>query len=113
MADRDDAALIIQLAQWGSMMGLDAAMRDLFRDEFSPENVSADDDSVRHVLQFYETVGTLTKNGLLSQELVLDWLWVSGMWERVAPAARREREKHGVPALFENFEALASAQPDD
>ncbi len=102
--------LIVQLAQWGSMMGLDAAMKELFADAFSPENASLADDSVRHVLQFGETVGTLTKNGLLSQELVLDWLWVSGMWERVAPAARKQRDKHGVAALFENFEALAAKQ---
>jgi hypothetical protein len=35
---------------------------------------------------------------------------VSGLWGRVGAAARAEREKHGVPELYENFEALARAQ---
>jgi hypothetical protein len=34
-------------------------------------------------LTWGETIGTLTKNGLLDTELVLDWLWVSGVWARV------------------------------
>ncbi|MDP9293710.1 MAG: hypothetical protein M3O90_04660 [Actinomycetota bacterium] len=110
MADMEDAKLIVQLAQWGTMMGLDEALKDVLAEDFSPEKATIEDDSVRRLLQFGETVGTLTKNGLLSQELVLDWLWVAGMWERVAPAARAQRKKHGVDAIFENFEALAAAQ---
>jgi hypothetical protein len=56
-----------------------------------------------------ETIGTLVKNDLLDRDLVLDWLWVAGAWERVGPAARRAREQFS-PALYENFEALAKAQ---
>jgi hypothetical protein len=52
----------------------------------------------------------LTKNGLLDTDLVLDWLWMSGVWARVGPAALRQREKHGVPELYANFEALAAKQ---
>jgi hypothetical protein len=47
------------------------------------------------------------KNDLLNRDLVYDWLWVAGAWERVGPAAKRAREKAGVPNLYENFEALA------
>ena len=112
MADMEDAKLIVQLAQWGTMMGLDDATRELFAEDFSAEKATIDDDNVRCVLQFGETVGTLTKNGLLSQELVLDWLWIAGFWERVAPAARKQRKQYGVDALYENFEALAAAQPN-
>src|SRR5947208_3667101 len=57
-----------------------------------------------------ETLGTLTKNGLLSLELVLDWQWVAGIWARVSKAALAQREKYGEPRLYENFEALANAQ---
>jgi hypothetical protein len=42
--------------------------------------------------------------------LVLDWLWVAGMWSRVGPAALKFRDKHGVPELYGNFEALATKQ---
>ena len=62
------------------------------------------------VLVFHETVGMLVKNDLLDRDLVYDWIWVSGAWERVAPAARAARERAGVPEIFENFEALAQGQ---
>jgi hypothetical protein len=48
------------------------------------------------------------QNGLLDRELVFDWLWVSGSWERAGPAAKRAREKAGVAQLYENYEALAA-----
>ena len=50
------------------------------------------------------------KHETLDRDLVLDWLWVGGMWDRVGPAAQRARERLGADALYENFEALAKAQ---
>lgn len=110
MADHHDATLIVQLAQWASTAGTDDALRAVFSDDFDPAAATIDDLNVSKVLQFGETVGTLTKNGLLDTGLVLDWLWVSGAWDRVGPAALKLREKHGVPELYENFEALAAQQ---
>ncbi|MDQ1733938.1 MAG: hypothetical protein QOH56_189, partial [Pseudonocardiales bacterium] len=96
MADREDAALVVQLAQWGATMGLQQAAKVVLSDDFDPDTASLDDDNVVTVCNYYETVGTLTKNGLLSTELVLDWLWVSGAWARVEPAVAKLRAKHGV-----------------
>ena len=110
MASREDAALLVQLAQWGATMGLEEAQQAVWADEFDPETASVDDVLVSRVLVWGETIGTLTKNGLLDTDLVLDWLWVAGMWSRVGPAAIKLREKHGVPGLFENFEGLATKQ---
>jgi len=110
VADRDDAMLMIQIAQWGTGLGLDEALGELWGDDFDPETAGANDPSVRRVLTFGETVGTLTKNDLLDTALVLDWLWVSGIWSRVAPAAKRLREMTGVPEMYANFEALAAKQ---
>ena len=110
MASREDAALLVQLAQWGATMGLEEAQQALWADEFEPEAATVDDVLVSRVLVWGETIGTLTKNGILDTDLVLDWLWVAGMWSRVGPAALKSREKHGVPALYENFEALAKRQ---
>jgi hypothetical protein len=108
-ADKADAALLVQLAQWGTMMGLDAAVTAVFDDGFDSETASTEDNvHVRTVLQFGETLGTLTKHGVLDTELVTDWLWVAGLWERVGPAARRDREKFGFPQLYENMERLAA-----
>src|SRR5690242_21713297 len=110
MASREDAALLVQLAQWGATMGLEEAQQAVWADSFDPETASADDARVSRILVWGETIGTLTKNGLLDTDLVLDWLWVAGMWSRVGPAAVKLREKLGAPALYENFEALAARQ---
>ena len=110
MADREDAALLVQLAQWGTAMGVDEAQHAVWSENFNPETASAEDVLVARILNWVETIGTLTKNGLLDTDLVLDWLWVSGLWSRVGPAAVKLREKHGVSGLYENFEALATRQ---
>jgi hypothetical protein len=107
---REDATLIVELAKWGSMIGLPEASRTIFADDFDPESAEALDPHVQTVLIFHETVGTLVKNDLLDRDLVLDWLWVSGAWNRVAAAALVARAHAGVPELWENFEALAQEQ---
>jgi hypothetical protein len=111
-ATSDDARLVVELAQWGAMMGLQDAVSAIFDEGFDPETANANDDPVRIALYFNETIGTLVKNGLLDKDLVLDWLWVRGVWDRVGPAALRAREQFGVSALYENFEALANQQPN-
>ena len=104
----DDAVLMVQLAQWATTLGLEDAMSHVFGSDFDPETADANEDpSVRKILNFGESIGTLTKHGLLSEQLVHDWLWIGGMWERVGPAAKRTRSTAGEPRLYENFEALA------
>lgn len=104
---REDAQLMVQLARWGTELGLERVLPRILADDFDPESASADDEPVRTVLMFGESIGTLTKNDLLSVELVHDWLWVQGLWSRVGPAALKAREKFSEPRLYENFEALA------
>jgi hypothetical protein len=105
---RDDAQLMIQIAQWGTSLGIEDAMREVLADDFDPETAdSLDNKAVGTLLIYGESIGTLTKNNLLSAELVNDWLWVQGLWARVGPAALRTSEKFGEPRLYENFEALA------
>jgi hypothetical protein len=107
---RDDALLMVQLARWGTELGVQDALARILSDDFDPH--AADmlvDESVRTLLVFGESIATLTKHGLLSEELVQDWLWVAGIWARVGPAALRQREKFGEPRLYENFEALATS----
>ena len=107
---RDDAVLLVELAKWGSMIGLPEASRTIFADDFDADSAEALDPHVQTVLVFHETVGTLVKNNLMDRELVLDWLWVSGAWDRVGKAALDARAAAGVPQLWENFEALAQSQ---
>lgn len=110
MADKQDALLMVQLAQWGTDLGIQDATAVIFGDDFDPESADARTREVNVILAFGETVGTLTKNGLIDTALVLDWLWVAGLWTRVGPAALRERTKQGIAELYENFEALAAQQ---
>ena len=105
---RDDAFLMVELAKWGTALGLGDALPALMNENFDPDAADLGDPNVRTVLQFGESVATLTKHDLLSAELVNDWLWVSGLWSRVGPAALRARESYGEPRLYENFEALAN-----
>jgi hypothetical protein len=107
---RDDAQLMIQIAQWGTSLGIQDAMPRIFADDFDPDTAEAmSDQAVRTMLTFGESIATLTKNDLLSVELVRDWLWVEGIWSRVGPAALKQRDKFGEPRLYENFEALATS----
>jgi hypothetical protein len=107
---REDAQLMIQIAQWGTSLGVQEAMAEVFADDFDPHTADAIyHQAVRTILAYGETIGTLTKHDLLSVALIGDWLWLSGLWERVGPAALSMREKFGEPRLYENFEALAKS----
>ncbi|HEX6581810.1 MAG TPA: hypothetical protein VF195_13215 [Actinomycetota bacterium] len=105
-----DASLVVELAKLGAMNGLGEAVGKIFADDFDPDAADLSDPSVRIVLGWNETVATLVKNDLLSRDLVYDWLWVAGTWDRVGPAALRAREAADVAVLYENFEALAAGQ---
>jgi Domain of unknown function (DUF4760) len=107
---REDATLIVELAKWGAMMDLGEAARTIWADEFDPDTAEMTDPAVQALLTFYETIGTFVKNGLLDRDLVYDWVWAAGVWDRVAPAVARARDRMSVPQLFENFEALAAGQ---
>jgi hypothetical protein len=106
----EDAMLIVELAKWGAAIELGAAAGAIWADDFDPETAEMTDPPIQTLLTFYETIGTLVKNGLLDRDLVYDWLWAAGVWNQVGPAAVRAREQAGVPQLFENFEALAAGQ---
>src|SRR5262245_17567874 len=105
---REDATLIVELAKWGTMIGLPEATAAVFADDFDPATADPSDPHVRTTLVWYETIGTLVKNNLLDRDLIRDWLWVAGVWERVGPAALRAREATD-PQMFVNFEALATS----
>jgi hypothetical protein len=109
---REDAVLVVELAKYAAMLGIADATGKIFGDEFDPELAELDDPAVRIVLGFNETIATLVKNDLLDRDLVLDWLWMAGSWDRVGPAAERARKRTGASNLYENFEMLAAQQGD-
>jgi hypothetical protein len=105
----EDAQLMISLAQWGTALGIEDAMAEVFSETFDPQAADPmQNAAVRKLLSYCESIGTLTKHDLLSAQLVDDWLWIDGLWDRLGPAALRLRERHGEPRLYENFELLAT-----
>ncbi len=105
----EDARLMVELARWGTELGIEEMLPSLWDESFDRDMADAlTDRPVRTLLMFGESLGTLVKHGLLSDELVHDWLWIDGIWSRVGPAALRLRERLGEPRLYENFEALAA-----
>ena len=114
-----DAQLVVQLAQLAAVQRLDEAVAWLFGTEIPTEPAAflerfpRGSDGHRHataILNNMETIGALWKHGLLHEELLFDWLWVSGVWERVQGLALAQRQEFGENRLWELVEAMAQAQ---
>jgi hypothetical protein len=113
---QDDARLILQLSQLaqneshhrGSTI-LWQTEKPLTYDEFKAQypRGSQGMSDVMNVVSWYETIGTLVKNGLLDRGLVHDWLWVGGIWDRCSAILLGQRAET-VPQMWENFEALTT-----
>jgi hypothetical protein len=105
----EDAQLMVQLAQWATSLGIQDAMPKLWADDFDPETADAmADGDLRTLLTFGETLGTLAKHNLFDTGLAHDWIALSLIWERLAPAVGKLREQMGEDRMYENFEALAT-----
>jgi hypothetical protein len=116
---RDDAELLLALANWHTASGVPEAAnwirsKDFVKDfdgfEKRHPNGSKGRLQVNRFLGYHETLGTLWKNHLLSEELLFDWAWIVGPWDLVRDVALGMRKKAGVDALWENFEAMAERQ---
>jgi hypothetical protein len=111
--------MLIQLASLNAQLGLGPIQSWLWSDEFEPEyenyrraypRGSERDSQLHQLVGWYETVGTLWKNGLISSPLLFDWLAIGMAWDKVGAICRAEREESGEPRLWENFEMMALAQ---
>ena len=116
-----DAQLMLQLAQLSAAMNVDRGQALLWKHhkeggitlaQFEAAYPVDSDEAVAimSVLKWYETVGTLVKQGLLDRGLIHDWLWVAGVWDTCRGIAMGQREESGVAEMWENFEALAVSQ---
>ncbi len=110
---REDAQLLLQIAQWGTALGVPDAMGQIMAEDFDPYEAEATEGNIGKLLTFCETIGTLVKRDLLSKELVEDWIWIDGIWGRVGPAAIKQRDKMEEERLYANFEAMTSENAPD
>ena len=117
-ATREDAALVVQLAQLYATSGASAATQwiwsenfvaeaDAFAERYPPG--SPEYDRIGIIASFFETVATLWKHELIDEALLFDWLGVALMWDRLHALLLAQREEAGDPSLWENFEAMAAA----
>jgi hypothetical protein len=116
---REDAHLLLELANWHTASGVAEAANWIRSKEFVKDFGSFEDRypegskerlHVNRFLSYHETLGTLWKNRLFSEELLFDWAWVAGAWDLVSELAVGMRKRAGVDALWENFEAMAERQ---
>ena len=108
MAKHEDALIVVQLSRWGTELGIDDALKKIFADGFDASDGAADNDSVRKILNFGETIGSLVKHHVLDWDLLSDLFWIEGMWRQTEAHAKYQRERTGEPRLYEHFEALAT-----
>jgi hypothetical protein len=115
---QEDALVVVQLARWSTEMGVSESIGFLrgghfddwrgFKSRHGPGTEGYE--HLTKICQFYETVATLWKHGLLNETLLFDWLAISPIWDLVKPLVLGDREDRGVAGLWENFEAVAEAQ---
>ena len=113
---QEDANLMIQLLRWGAEEGVQDAMNWVWSDDFI---LNYDDfikkyppgsdgyGKARKVCGWFESIGTLYKQDLISGELLFDWLTVKLPWSRLENFAIGIRKTSGESRLYENFEAMA------
>jgi hypothetical protein len=113
----EDANVMLRLVQsWPTEASnwIHGANDELMRDyeAFSAKYPPGSEEAgyVHTVLNWYETIGTLYKHGLINEDLLFDWLAVRGAWDELESHALHWREETGEPRLYENFEAMAKAQ---
>lgn len=107
-AKHEDAIVVVQLVRLSWEIGLDGAMKEIFSKGFDASDGSKDNESVRKVLHFGETVGTLVKHNVLDLDMVADLWDLAGLWNQVKASADSERKNHNSTHLYEHFESMAS-----
>ncbi|MDP9238760.1 MAG: hypothetical protein M3P30_15410 [Chloroflexota bacterium] len=114
-----DAQIMLQIAQLSAANGVPAAMNWLWSDDFNPDYAefikvhphgSEVYGKARLIAVHYETIGTLWKNKLINEDLLFDWLSLTGVWDRLRSLILGERKAFRIRALGENFQKMARAQ---
>jgi hypothetical protein len=117
----EEANLMIQLLRWGSETGFSEASNFLWSDEFEEDYEafkqkypwgSQEQKYASQLCGWYESLGALWVNELISEKLIGDWFAVAMVWERIKNYALGIREQSGNPGIHEHFEALAKALSD-
>ncbi len=114
-----DASILVQIAQLAASNDLQRAINWIWSEAFISDygeflkKHPRGSDGYRTALTVaihYETIGTLWKHRLINEDLLFDWLWVTGVWDRMKGFVLGGRRELNEPALGENFQKMANAQ---
>lgn len=108
-----------QAAQQFLVAGLSSRIRDpAFRHQYFDRSARTDESwfqiaKINRVGNFFETLGTLVKAGMVDRELTLDVLSgnIAQGWSLLAPVTAISRRREGA-GLWENFEYIAVLAQD-
>jgi hypothetical protein len=115
-----DAELLLQIfaisrsdeevmeANWWVIEKLDVENYDEFKSKYPMG--SEGDRNVRTYAMYGELTGLLVNRGLLSEDLVFDWLG-DFTWKKLGPIVQGMRKDSKMPRLYENYEVLAKKYP--
>jgi hypothetical protein len=116
---REDAHLMIQLYEAQATHQIPDAMSYIwsndfpatfeeFRQKFPQGGNSSQERQVYRALGYYETIGTLYRNGLVNEDLLFDWLAIDAIWDRLRSFVEGLRAEVGQSRFYENFEYMAA-----
>jgi hypothetical protein len=109
---REDAEIILKLAELSALMNTQAGAELIWLPDFDAGKYppgTHEHTGILQLMRWMETIGTLYRNGLVNEDLLFDWLGITGTWDKVKPIALAIRE-HTVPSMWENFEYMAERQ---
>ena len=115
----EDARLVVEFAKIAAELKLAQAQDWMWSDQFPPNyedfvkkypRGTAEHARALQICNFYETIGALWKQGLFSEEMIFEWLWIAGPWERMKGFALAQRKAANNDSIFELFEGMAEAQ---
>lgn len=111
---KSDAEIILRLAELSALMNTQEGAALVWQSDFDADRYppgTSEHTAILQLMRWMETIGTLYRNGLVHEDLLFDWLGVTGTWEKVKPIALSIRE-HSSPSMWENFEYMAEQQKD-
>lgn len=115
--DRDDALFMMRLEElyrpsreakrfvWSEQLQATAAAGTFF-EEYSLD--SEERFHVNEVATYFEIMGQFWREGIIPDELALNWISVDMYWDRIGPILLQAREVFEAPGLWSDFEALAA-----
>jgi hypothetical protein len=115
--DHRDSGVLTEIATWYLSAGMPAALGWLWEQGPGMTDLATQhppgshgDATATKICAYFDTLGVFCRQGLVSESLLVDWLNVAPVWDRLKSYVQTQRDRTGDPSLWNGFEALALAQ---